>query len=24
VFGVAINPEENRQAFVELVQCTRN
>ena len=23
LFGVAINPDENQQAFVELVQCTR-
>ena len=24
LFGVAINPDENQQAFVELVRCTRN
>jgi hypothetical protein len=24
LFGVAINPDDNRQVFIELVECTRN
>ena len=24
MFGVAINPDDNRQVFIELVECTRN